>query len=801
MEKLIAFCGRHARMIIVAWCVVAVVSGVAASQLRLNSDLERLLPPDAESVRQLARLEGAYGQQLDRLTLLVEGPHPEDNVKVVEELSSQVSGLEHVKSVEYRRPTEFFIDHRLLYMETEDARTIAEKLKTRLKWERKQANPLFVGLGNEQPPEIDFSDIEEKYREQVGSEEFLANDARTGFVVTLELDYPSDQIDTTQTFLSTELDPVLEAVRADHPNGPTITKTGRYIKRLEQRDATARDLGRGTTLAFALIVVFLVAYFRSVRAPLLVTIPLVLGTICTFGATWLVFGTLNILTGFVGSVLLGLGIDYGIHLAARYRDERQSMPGEQALVRAFASSGKASLYAGLTTVAALGSLALSSFQAFYEFGLLSLIGMSFMGAAYATLFPSLVLSVEGTRFALGEERLAIEAEESERHGQGIWSEELLSRYKRASAVVVVVGVLLGGWGVRDIGFEWDFHKLMPADLPAHVADRRLEALGVGRVPGVLLVEDRAHAEEVAAALEERKASGGDGELIDRSVSVYDLLPNDQAEKLAIWKDLSEAFDKIPSRVYEKKEELATLRQEVGRITEEGEIELADLPTDLTRRFARKDDPNKWIMLVFPTRIIHDARDAISYSKATSDLPTSGQEQNVDAIGEEAIMRDIVHDLERDTRWMLLLTLAAILAVAMVAFRNVRGVVILFLNIGIGFLLAMGLAGLADIKFNFINIIILPIWLGLGVDASFHMMTRIDEDPRDRHGFWHTARAVGAAFGTTMIGFGGLMISAHRGLGSLGKIAVVGLAAIFILSVAMQLLWMRKKDLLEDGRQG
>ena len=47
----------------------------------------------------------------------------------------------------------------------------------------------------------------------------------------------------------------------------------------------------------------------------------------------------------------------------------------------------------------------------------------------------------------------------------------------------------------------------------------------------------------------------------------------------------------------------------------------------------------------------------------------------------------------------------------------------------------------------------------------------------------------------MIGFGGLMVSSHRGLNSLGQVAVIGLGAIFLLSVAIQLLALRKKDAL------
>ena len=789
MEKLIATCGRHARLILAAWCLLAAVSGVAASQLRLNSDLERLLPEQARSVRNLERLGEVYGQQLDRLTLLIEGDDPEQNLALVESLSRSLEELPGVITVEWRRPTEFFVDNRLLYMDLQDAESIAEKMTKRLRWERKVANPFYVSLGNDEAPEIDFSDIEQKYRERLGGEEYLTNEARTGFAVSLELDHPSDQIDATARFDAEQLEPALQRARAAHP-GPRITKTGRYMKRLEQRDATARDLSRGTGLAFLLIVAFLVAYFRSVRAPLLVGVPLILGTLCTFGATWLAFGTLNILTGFVGSVLLGLGIDYGIHLAARYRDERaRTESAELALTKAFVSSGKASLYAGITTVAALGSLALSSFQAFYEFGLLSLIGMTFTGAAYATLFPALVLLSEGTRFGLKAERADSDAAlPGGAHAR--WGRRERRPYRIVSAALIALAIAIGLLGVQRLEFEWDFHRLMPEGLPAHTADSRLEALGMGRVPGVILVEDEGHARAVAAELEGRRDAGGDGEMIDRAVMVYDLLPEQPQRKLKLWRDLEEEFAKIPARVYAKQPELEELREEVNGVLERGPIELPDLPKPLTQRFARKDDPDKWIMLVFPRRIIHDARDAIAYSSVTSKLPAarSGGAE-VDAIGEEAIMRDIVHDLERDTLWMLGLTLASILIVALLAFRRASGVLLLFANIGVGFLAAMGLIGLLGVKFNFINIIILPIWLGLGVDASFHMMTRVAEDPEDKEGFWHTVRAVGAAFGTTMIGFGGLMISSHRGLASLGYVAVAGLGAILVLSVAVQLAAM------------
>lgn len=792
MEKLIAFCRRWAWPIVIVWIVLSGVSVFGAAQLRLNSDLARLLPASARSVMNLDVLEQAYGQQLDRFTLLIEGDDPKANLATVDALSEMLSAQDHVISVESRRPTAHFQQNRLLYMDLEDVETISQKISKRVRWEKRQANPLFVSIGKKTPPEVDFSEIEKKYTERLGTQDYLANDALTKFVITVELDFPSDSMDRTAEFRAHIFPKIQHIAQQERVE---VTATGRYNKRVEQRDATARDLGRGTSVAFVLIFAFLLFYFRSFKPPVIVSLPLIAATLCTFGATYLVFQTLNILTGFVGSVLLGLGIDYGIHLAARYRIERSRHTAQQALVIAYESSGKASLYAGITTVTALGSLALSSFQAFHEFGLLSLIGMSFVGLAYSTLFPTMVLLLDGTKFALS-------ASHDQDHESRRWRKEEVPRLKSAALAMVFLMAPLGLWGLTKLDFEFDFHKLMPEGLPSIEADYRIaNFIETGRVPQVVLVDDRAHASAVVEELKKRKTSAREGQLIDRTLTIFDLLPEQQAEKAALLKELDDEFKKLDEDLLAEREDLLTFSEEVDRVVKAGTITRATLPGNLARRFARRDDPEKAVVLVFPSRIIHDARDAITYSTLTESLPGPGGQGSVDAIGEEPIMRDIVNDLRGDTIWMLGVTVLGILLVSLVAFRDPRRIALVCVTIVLGCLVAAGLIGAVGVKFNFINLIILPIWLGLGVDAAFHMMTRLEEAPHDAGGFWHTVGAVLAAFGTTMIGFGGLMISSHRGLGSLGKVAVIGLAVIFLLSVAIQLIALRSRDALGDDAPG
>ena len=63
-----------------------------------------------------------------------------------------------------------------------------------------------------------------------------------------------------------------------------------------------------------------------------VLVPLVLGMVVALGAAHWIFGELNILTGFLGAILLGLGVDYGIHLVSKLSGLRSSMNAREALV-------------------------------------------------------------------------------------------------------------------------------------------------------------------------------------------------------------------------------------------------------------------------------------------------------------------------------------------------------------------------------------------------------------------------------------------------------------------------------------
>ena len=775
---------RLALVILAAALALSLVALTLAQDLSLESDLERLLPPQAPSVVGLEKLGEAYGA-VGRLSVVLDGPSPEALEPAVASVAALLEARPEVEGVETTRPVEFFEKVRLLYLEREDLEELIGRIDRRVRWELERANPMFIALDEEdaEPPAVETDDLEKKYGARFDTDRYFRSKDGRRYVLFADLAFSTSEMDRSGRFLESAREQIEATLAREHP-GVSLGLTGRYQKRYEQQRFMSRDLGWATLVALAGILLFLLAYFRSLTYPLVVLLPLVLGTLWAFGWAALAFGSLNILTGFLGAVLLGLGIDYGIHLVSRYDELRgQGLAPRAAVTGSMRSAGKASLFAGVTTLLALGSLALSSFRAFHEFGVLALGGLALIGLAYATVLPSLLI-------LLGHSRLDPHRRRSPSTSTGRPDTDATPGWGRRRLTVVGLG-LLGALGIAavagapQVAFDYDLEAMNPTDLPAFALDREIDALlNAWQVPSIVLAEDAGHAQEIAAELRRRKEVHEDGAMIDDVITLAGLLPEEQGEKLDDLRGLRHTLEKLPRKMREDPtHELGALFAEVEALLQRGALEPGDLPEALRSRFVRRDDPAKAVVLITPAIRFSDVRETLRYTSLTSELPDASGQPTLDAISEEHLFQDILRHVREDMRVILALVVLGLLALAFLAFRGRwRPATLVLGSLLLSCALALGLTGLLGLRFNFINLLILPIWLGLGVDAGFHLVLRIDQGDGSWRGFWHTAGAVAAAFGTSMVGFGAMALSDHPGLASLGYMAVVGLATIVVVTI-------------------
>lgn len=785
MDRWISFAVRHWLSVL---ALVVVVTGGAlwsAKQLTLDGDLARLLPEEAQSAKNLAELERLYGAQVGRLTLVIsaKGAEAEADAKLVEALEAlgpKLEAIEGVARVELVDPVSELEPYRLLYMKYDDLEVIVERLKKRIRWERQRANPLFAGLKQE-PPSVDFSEIEAKY-ERDGRTYYVGD--RGERLVFVHPSFPASNLDRSRALTAAVRQVSAQTLSTRWPQ-LQVQLTGRYEKRVEQQALMTEDIGRASGVAFILLGVFLLIYFRSFVAVLQVLLPLLIGTIVSMGVARGIFGSLNILTGFLGAILMGLGVDYGIHLVGRYHElHRQHEDAVTALKLTFKTTGKANIYAGLTTMAALGSMMVSDFRAFKEFGIIAVLGISLILLSYFVILPVLVTLVDR---GLGATRPSLAVALGSKLAGGLDGHQ--SRYRGmailAACLLCVAAPLSLGLG--ELSMDETFDSLQITDTPTWALDQRVnEILGQSQTPAVILAKDQAHAVRVRAELERRKKEQPEGYSIDRVLGLEDLLPDRQQERRAMLSELAQQIDKVPER--SRSEELRDFDKELRALLDKPTLTLKTLPKNLSTPFTRKDRDDASVLLVLPSVELSVAKHLRAFGAVTRDLPgPTDDAPKILATSDNQLLLDILRLVRRDLFWMVVLTLSGLVLITGVAFGLRRESLLLFGTLSLAIASAAGALGLMGQTINFINVLIIPIWLGLAVDASYHMLLQLREAPDEIEPIVTTALSVSAAFMTSMIGFGALIMSRHAGLASLARVALVGLSLILVVEVSVVVL--------------
>lgn len=162
--------------------------------------------------------------------------------------------------------------------------------------------------------------------------------------------------------------------------------------------AVIDDVARSIAITILSIFALMAIFFRSARSALRIFIPLIMSNICALGITFLTIGYLNLITAFIFAILIGLGIDFGIHILARYRREVANGQDVIAALRcSVTETGRPILLGGLTTSAAFFILMLGSFRGFTQFGFVAGIGVLLSLFVMLSVMPALVIISERIR--------------------------------------------------------------------------------------------------------------------------------------------------------------------------------------------------------------------------------------------------------------------------------------------------------------------------------------------------------------------------------------------------------------------
>jgi predicted RND superfamily exporter protein len=257
---------------------------------------------------------------------------------------------------------------------------------------------------------------------------------------------------------------LVEETRAEVP-GLNIGVTGEPVLEIDEMEQSQKDTTIASVVSLVICSLIFIYGYQETGRPVKATICLIVGLGYTMGFATLVIGHLNILTITFVPILIGLAIDFGVHLITRYEEElRHGASMEVALKKAMVFTGQGIFTGAFTTAGAFLAMGLTDFKGIQEMGIICGGGLLICLVPMLTLLP--VLLMRGKQNVMDHEH----GEKPDRRAriEGIWLNRPI-----ATIVVTVLLCLLSATQVHKLYFDYNLLNMQSAGLPAVQFEHKL----------------------------------------------------------------------------------------------------------------------------------------------------------------------------------------------------------------------------------------------------------------------------------------------------------------------------------------
>ncbi|MBI5154136.1 MMPL family transporter, partial [Candidatus Poribacteria bacterium] len=612
----------------------------------------------------------------------------------------------------------------------------------------------------------------------------------------------------------------------DKPEGKdfTISFYGPHYEAISDSRLVGEDF-RNTSIVSSIAVILLFVFaFRRPEALVFVSVPLTMGLIWTLGLASLLVGRLTQVTMAFAAILIGSGVDYSVHLYNRYLEEtRLGRENREALRLAVIETGPGLIAGALTGAIAFFGMMLTSFVGFRELGLVTGLGILCCLLSVILVLPPLLAYLGRGPVGVFTQRPMSSFGLRRLHF-------LAMAYPRVTVMcgLIICGFL--GYHAQNVQFEDDFRALrQPSDEYEALRQRLREHFEIPTNQVVAIVSG----DSEQAALEANDALFHNIYLAEKALypltakdSLRYFLPSGKTQQRQLermsqkdigtikaslesigarYKIAPRAFEPFISRLRQLQEaartslESGTVPVALGSIASSEGRPLGQL----TQRYVYKTLDNEWRIV---TQIYPPEGEWVSsvpqlFRETISQGINPPPQITGSAIIQQELRQLIVNDLAKTTLFVLI----AVLIYLVIYFESVPRALLALMPVVVALICMLGVIDLFHMKLHYMNIISLPMIIGIGVDSGIHLLQRYyEQGKRDlRATVTRTGRAVVITTMTTIFGFGSLALANFRGIRDLGVFSIIGVGFTMIASLLLlpAILRLIEKGMLFRGGPG
>ena len=857
---------RRATAIVVGSVAVTLAAvAVTATSLRVETDQDALF--DEGVLHRVVEAEywRIFPVLHDNVVIVVDAETIEQARSGASALAARLDAQPELFHSVYRPTGDFFEEHALLYMETDELQDFADRLARVQPYlaslaedgslrglammlargvralrdgdvNAESLEPMFERVDAALAASIEGQAYRLSWAEVIAGGE-LAADAKRQLILAQPVP------DFTRLNAASAS---LEAVRRisdelglTEENGVRVRMTGDVALAYEEMGLVEGQARAAGVASFVIVAALLLFGLRSMRVVGAALVSLVVGLALTGAFAAISIGHLNLISIAFAVLFIGLGIDFGVHLGMGYQESlARGADHAGALAESARKIGGSLVLCAITTAIGFYVFVPTDFAGVAELGLISGTGMLISLVCSFTVLPA-VLSV-GVR----EET----ASSAARRAQLRWAPGFPLRHP--VPIVAVTAVLALGAVLVLPRAHFDQNPLRVRDPAAVSVQTFEELLEQSRTSPWSLNAIRPDLESAEALARELRALP----TVESAHTVRGFVPTDQGDKLEIIEEVAMFLAPPPSQTpqppdtaeivaaledFEKELRLlartrpdaaglsksaaavrgslasllaelraqspedaeATVREleeslvgtlasqldRIQRLVAVDEITLDALPEGLVERMVSADGQVR--VRIFPAE---DLMKKGALSRFIDSVRAVEPRVSGDALAVESAGREVVKALQQAFT-------AAVLAIAVLLFviwRTVEDTAMVMAPMVLAGLFTGAGAVVLGIPFNFADVIVLPLLLGIGVDTSIHLVHRARiADPRDAELLQtSTANAVVLSALTTVASFGTLALASHRGMASLGQLLTLGVSLTVVcnLVVLPALLELRRR---------
>lgn len=620
----------------------------------------------------------------------------------------------------------------------------------------------------------------------------------------------------------------------------TVGITGEPLLEYDEMVSSERDSHNSAVLSLIFVAILFSVTFRQVARPLAAILCLALAVGWTVGFTTIAIGHLNLLTISFATILIGLGIDFSIHLLFRYEEEFQRLGDtDQALDQAILATGSDITIGALSTAVAFWAVGFTDFKGVSEIGIISGTGVMLCLAASLVVLPALITLMDrkrqfhpGDAIPLGSRILMAQTEAG------------LLRKSKWVLIAAALFVVLGWPEAIKVGFDYNLLRLQDPTLQSVQTELSMIKKGGNTVLFSVAVAPDIESARAMKEKFERLPS------VDRVESISDLFPVRTAGKVEALGRLHDLVADIPTGQRGDQESLSGKKLErmgegfesLNKLFENEKVRLFHHPDRQVREAAKLfqertnalfgklsqlgPGPIEDSLGSFQSAFFQDLGNMVGFLKMQSandplkmeDIPENVRIRSVGKTGkillriyprkniwehealEEFVMqvRGADHDAIGAPVMILhhtsilkgafetsgIYALIAVVIILLIYFRSIRWTLLAMFPLGLGVFGMLYVMGLTDTNFNPANFMGLPLLLGVGLDFGIHVLHRARTEGKVNMFDHSTGPATTVSGLTTICGFGTLALGGHQGVASLGLVLATGVTGIMFSALVV-----------------